>query len=74
MMKGKVRQISDRVKERIEEKDNKDIAGHGCSGKISPQKIGLHQMLHSHKTQCSAGTDLDEPNDKACASRWTNSD
>ena len=28
----------------------KNIAINGCRGKISPKKVRLHQMLHSHET------------------------
>ena len=71
---GQVRQIGEHAQERIERKEDKDITGHGCRGNISPTKSGLHPMLHSHKTHYTDRTDHNEPNDKACVSRRTNSD
>ena len=48
------------VEERIEWEEDKDITISGRRRKISSQKIGENQMLHSHMTQHSSQFDFSE--------------
>ena len=43
-------QIGKHVKESVERAENMNITVNGCLGKISPKKVGIHQMLHSYET------------------------
>ena len=49
------------MKDIVERDDNKHITVDGCTGKISPKKLGVREMLHSYGTWHSPRINLTEP-------------